>query len=43
MEVISMTKVVRSSKEIMGVDDYVGAEWDAGYVPIAASHGNLTG
>jgi hypothetical protein len=38
MEVISMTKVVRSSKEIMGVDDYVGAEWDAGYVPIAASH-----
>lgn len=35
---MAQLRVVRSSKEIMGVDDYVGAEWDAGYVPIAASH-----
>ncbi len=31
-------RVVRSSKEIMGVDDFVGAEWDAGYVPFGAAH-----
>jgi len=22
----------------MGVDDYVGAEWDAGYIPVGAAH-----
>ena len=31
-------RVVRSSKEIMGVDDFIGAEWDAGYIPAGAAH-----
>jgi len=31
-------RVVRSSKEIMGVENAVGAEWDAGYVPFGAAH-----
>jgi len=35
---MSEVRVVRSSKEIMGVEDAVGSEWDAGYVPFGATH-----
>jgi hypothetical protein len=38
MGVISMTKVIRSSREISGIDDPIGSEWDAGYIPDAPSH-----
>jgi hypothetical protein len=34
---MAQTRVVRSSKEISGVADFVGSEWDAGYVPFGAA------
>ena len=30
--------VVKSSREIMGVDDFVGSEWDAGNIPAAVAY-----
>jgi hypothetical protein len=30
---MAQTCIVRSSKEIMGVDEFVGSTWDAGYIP----------
>jgi len=34
---MAQTRVVRSSREISGVADFVGSEWDAGYVPFGAA------
>jgi len=33
-----MGRLIRSSKEISGVEDFIGAEWDAGYIPFGAAH-----
>jgi len=38
VEVIDMAKVVKPSKEIVGVDDFVGTEWDAGYIPAGSAY-----
>jgi len=35
---LDMAKVVRSSKEIAGIEMKVGDEWDAGYIPAGAAH-----
>jgi hypothetical protein len=34
---MAQTRVVRSSREISGVKDLVGSEWDVGYVPFGAA------